>query len=45
LPTRVLLVDVVQVKETAPPTAQQSAMIQQWSTQIATALTNSLKAG
>jgi hypothetical protein len=45
LPTRVLLVDVIQLKETAPPTAQQVAKIQQWATQVATALTNSLKSG
>jgi hypothetical protein len=45
LPTRVLLVNVVPLKETAPPTTQQTAMIQQWSVQIATALTNALKTG
>jgi hypothetical protein len=43
LPTRVLLVNVVQLKATAPPTPQQSAMIQQWTIQVATALANSLK--
>jgi hypothetical protein len=45
LPTRVLLVDVVATKETAAPTAQQLTMIQQWTTQVAAALTNSLKTG
>jgi hypothetical protein len=45
LPTRVLLVNVVALKATAAPTAQQSAMIQQWTIQVATALTNSLKTG
>jgi hypothetical protein len=45
LPTRVLLVNVVPLKATAAPTAQLSAMIQQWATQVATALTNSLKTG
>jgi hypothetical protein len=45
LPTRVLLVKVIPLKETAPPTTQQSTMIQQWATQIATALANSLKSG
>ena len=45
LPTRVLLVKVIPLKETAPPTTQESTMIQQWATQIATALANSLKSG
>ncbi|HTC70649.1 MAG TPA: hypothetical protein VK662_13855 [Acidothermaceae bacterium] len=45
LPTRVLLVNVVQLKATAPPTPQQLTKIQQWATQVATALTTSLKAG
>jgi len=43
LPTRVLLVNIVSLKATAAPTPQQTAMIQQWSTQVATALANSLK--
>jgi len=45
LPTRVLLVNVVPLRETTPPTTQQTTTIQQWSVQIATALANSLKSG
>jgi hypothetical protein len=45
LPTRVVLVKVSQLKATAAPTTQQSAMIQQWEVQVATALVNSLKSG
>jgi len=36
---------VIPLKETAPPTTQQSTMIQQWAAQIATALANILKSG
>lgn len=43
LPTRVLLVQVLDLKPTTAPTAQPPAPIQQWSVQVATALANSLK--
>jgi hypothetical protein len=45
LPTRVLLVQVLDLKPPATPTAQQTSPIQQWSIQVATALANSLKSG
>jgi hypothetical protein len=45
LPTRVLLINIVSLKATAAPTPQETAKIQQWSTQVATALANSLKSG
>ena len=43
LPTRVLLVQVIALKQTGAPTAQQSAMIKGWTIQVTTALTNNLK--
>ncbi|HEY3925900.1 MAG TPA: hypothetical protein VGL75_15160 [Acidothermaceae bacterium] len=43
LPTRVLLVQVLNLKPTGTPTAQQIAMIEGWTIQVATAITNSLK--
>jgi len=45
LPTRVLFINIVALKATAAPTTQETAMIQQWSTQVATELTSSLKSG
>jgi hypothetical protein len=43
LPTRVVLVQVLDLKSTGAPTAAQSAMIKQFSIQVATAIVNSLK--
>jgi hypothetical protein len=45
LPTRVLLVQVLDLKPTTAPTAGQSAMIKQWTIQVTTAIANSLKSG
>jgi hypothetical protein len=43
LPTRVLFVNIVALKATGAPTPQEIANIKEWSIQVATALTNSLK--
>ena len=45
LPTRVLLVNIVPLRATPAPTPPKGATIQQWSTQVAMALANSLKSG
>jgi hypothetical protein len=45
LPTRVLLVQVLDLKATGAPTAQQSAMVTQWTIDVTTAIVNSLKSG
>jgi hypothetical protein len=45
LPTRVLLVQVLDLKATGAPTAQQSAMVKQWTIDVTTAIVNSLKSG
>ena len=43
LPTRVLLVQVLDLKSTAAPTAAHSAMVKQWTIDVATAIANNLK--
>jgi len=43
LPTRVLFINIVSLNATAAPTPQETAMIKQWTIQVATALTNGLK--
>ncbi len=43
LPTRVLLVQVLNLKATGAPTAQQSATVKQWTIDVTTAIVNSLK--
>jgi hypothetical protein len=45
LPTRVLLVQVLDLKATGAPTAQQSEMVKQWTIDVTTAIVNSLKSG
>jgi hypothetical protein len=43
LPTRALLVQVLDLKQTGAPTAQHSAMVKQWMVDVATAIVNNLK--
>jgi hypothetical protein len=39
------LVQVLDLKATGAPTAQQSAMVKQWTIDVTTAIVNSLKSG